>query len=243
MDAPRLAVVAARIALAAAIGVAVGVGIFLWIGSANDPGAGAPATPSGHVNGTTDPPPSGATTPTSGASADETDAEADAPAPGDDTDGSSAAPGANSPGIEAAPEPEESPRPPGVVGPLPTPPPLDVPAGPAAPIATRDDLVKGFPSDVIALADSSTVLSSSLTSDGERIQASLEATDTAPVADVIARYTERLVELGFTWSTAEAPDDSTAVSFTRKGHTVVISARPQAEGSLFTVFGIFDETR
>lgn len=244
MNAPRFRSVAVRIAFALALGAAIGVGIFLWTGA---PGPSSP--PSGPDAGRVSEPTTVPTPDSVGGAATDDGTADDGPAddaqdgrPDDDApDGSAGEPGANRPGIEAAPEPEESPRPPGAVGPLPERPDLDVPSGPRAPVSAVDALVDGFPTRVITVAAGSNVLSSSVSSDGGRLQASLEATSGRSVAEVMDHYTELFRDLGFTWSAADATVGGTAFSFTRDGHSVVVSARPQAEGSLYTVFGILDQ--
>lgn len=232
MKTSRLRSVAVRVALALALGAAIGVGVFLWTGA---PGASGPPAASAGPDGAR------ATAPPTPGTADDAAEDDTQEGSTDDAPPTTDQPGANSPGIEAAPEPEESPRPPGAVGEIPEQPDVAVPEGPRTPATVVDGLVDGFPADVIAIPAGSTVLSSSVSSDGDRLQASLEATNRGSVAEVMKQYTERFRELGFTWSTTDATAGATAFSFTRGGHTVVVSARPQAEGSLFTVFGILDQ--
>ncbi|KQY96778.1 hypothetical protein ASD19_09495 [Microbacterium sp. Root53] len=232
-----------RLAAAVAIGAAIGVGLFVWAGS---PGGGddRPAVEGTGGDATRTEAPAD-----EGRPADEApDDDADGPSPddgsadgGDPGDSDRDEPGANSPGIEMAPEPDPSASPPGSVGELPPRPDLEIPAGPDAPVSEVDGLVDGFPVEVIAVARTATVLSSSVSSDGSRLHASVEATDSRSVAEVMDGYTGLLGELGFTWTTIGATDGGTAISFTREGHVVVVSARPEAEGSLFTVLGILDE--
>jgi len=166
----------------------------------------------------------------------------DPPAPAPDATEAPAEPFTNSPGIEAPPEPDPTPTVPGAVGPLPTLPDVAVPAAPAEPVTAVDALVKGFPTDVLPLDAGSSVLSSSLAGDGDRLLATVEATDPASPDQVLARTTDQLVALGFTWSETPATSGSTARSFTRDGHMVVVSVRPQSDGSLFRIVGILDET-
>lgn len=236
MDAPRHGSLAARLAIGIALGALAGFGIFVWSGALgertavvgdSDAGSSGTASESGHPAPVEDE----TASPSPRASDDA----------GQDATPDAEEPVANSPGIEMAPTPDPSPRPPGAVGPLPTLPAVDVPPAPEEPATTVGAIVAGFPSTLIPMAATSTVLSSSVTADGGWIQASVEATDPGSVTEVLDRYIAAFRELGFTWSAADAASGSTAASFSRDGHTVVVSARPQAEGSLFTIVGILRE--
>ncbi|MFD1717161.1 hypothetical protein [Georgenia deserti] len=251
-------VVRGRVMLAVLVGAAAGLALFLWFRAADADGAvGDTATASVETPAEApDDPVSGSTPGGTGSTADDetggaggdggiggrgdTGGQSEARGSGDAEDGDGA--GANSPGIEMAPDADRSERPPGAVGPLPRTPALDVPEGPDAPESAVDALVDNFPTQLIDVAASSTVLSSSVSSDGHRLHVSVEATDTRSVAEVMERYTSALRELGFTATPANATAGSTATSYSRDGHSVVVSARPQTGGTRFTVVGSFDET-
>lgn len=247
-----------RVSAAVLAGGVLGVAIFLWLGPSGDPaaepggpGVAAAPTPRESQTGTPDP-----STPTSPAPAPAESADPGS-APGSDPDAPATqtpaprAPFTNSPGIEAAPEPtpdpgaqpgpDPTPSAPGAVGPLPALPEVPVPTVPEAPESAVDALVDGFPVDVLPLPSGSAVLSSSVSGDGGRMLATVETTDPADPAAVLQRWTDHLVGLGFTWGEAPATDGTTARSFLRDGHVVVVSVRPQADGSLVRVVGILAE--
>ncbi|MBO3662605.1 hypothetical protein [Microbacterium stercoris] len=235
---PRRAT-ALRVAAAVAAGGALGVGIYFGLDafdvlpSGDAPGAatqGGPPAPDARAGSSTSSP----------SKADDSADPADPSDPADPADPDR--PTVNQPGIEAAPQPSSSPAPPGAVGPLPVLPALVVPPGPASPETAQGALVASFPREVIALSDTATVLTSSASGDGRRLLVTVEASDTAPPADVLDRTTLRLVALGFTWSTTPAADGGDARTFLRDGHTVSVAVRPQADGALLRIVGILDET-
>ena len=239
---PRRAA-ALRVAAAVAAGGALGVGIYFGLDafdllpSGDAPSAatqGGPAAPDARSGSSTSAP----SDPGDSADPDDSADPADPSDPASDPD----RPTVNEPGIEAAPQPSSSPAPPGAVGPLPVLPALVVPDGPASPETAQGALVASFPREVIALSDTATVLTSSASGDGQRLLVTVEASDTAPPADVLERTTQRLVALGFTWSTTPAADGGDARTFLRDGHTVSVAVRPQADGALLRIVGILDET-
>lgn len=235
---------------ALALGVAVGLGVWAATrpGGDVDPAAATAGLADRTVDATAGTEGDDATAGTEGTGATAGTEEADGTAALPGADGSAGAgaadgtaPGANSPGIEAAPDADPDEPEAGTVGALPSLPALQVAAG-TEPASAVGSLVEGFPSEIISLAPSSTVLSSSVSSDGQRLQAAVEATDTRSVDEVLASYGETLGALGFAASQSPATAGSTAVTFTRSSHVVVVSARPQSDGALFTVAAVLDET-
>ncbi|MHB1064833.1 MAG: hypothetical protein ACYC1Z_10190 [Georgenia sp.] len=231
---------------AVALGVVVGLGV--WSLTRPSDGADVPAAtagpsaddtlgaPDGTAPSVLEPAPDVATGTDPGTDGPGPTSEDGGPAGGQVASGL----GANSPGIEMVPDVDPAAAEPGTVGALPSLPALEV-AGDTAPAFAVDALVAEFPTEVITLAPSSTVLSSSVSSDGRRLQASVQATDTGSVADVLAYFTDTLGALGFAATESPTTAGSTAVSFTRGPHVVVVNAHPQSGGAVFTVAGVLDE--
>lgn len=234
-----------------ALGVVVGLGVWAATrpGDDADPAAVASSTSDGTADATAGTQGAGATAGTEGTDATAgtqgTDGTGALPgADGSADTGASAgsdAQGANSPGIEGAPDVDPDEPEAGTVGALPTLPALQVAAG-TEPASAVGSLVAGFPSEVVTLTSSSTVLSSSVSGDGQRLQAAVEATDTRSVDEVLAYYGETLGALGFAAGESPATAGSAAVAFTRATNVVVVSARPQSDGALFTIVAVLDET-
>lgn len=98
-------------------------------------------------------------------------------------------------------------------------------------------LVAGFP-DAVPLAPKSTISTSSLDSDGTRVQASLEASTPESAADVTTYYEKLFAALGFPGTPSPAASGSTAVLFARGGESVTLTVTPSATGSRYSLFGV-----
>jgi hypothetical protein len=99
-------------------------------------------------------------------------------------------------------------------------------------------IVEGFPTQVISLAEESTVISSSVASGEDRIQAGLNAMSTIAPDEVLAFYTAAFAELGFVASAVPSSDASTTASFVRGPSTVTVTVSSAGGGSRYTVFGV-----
>jgi hypothetical protein len=121
--------------------------------------------------------------------------------------------------------------------------PADPPAAPivvgGAPVGASElkALVKDFPT-ALALAPGSSVLSSSVTSSGATMQATLEATTPTAAADVVGFYTDLFAALQLPGSPTAAASGSSAVTFARGTNSVTLTVTPAAEGSRYSLFGV-----
>ncbi|WP_166874836.1 hypothetical protein [Salinibacterium sp. ZJ450] len=151
-------------------------------------------------------------------------------APGSGSDGApGSAPGSGAPGTTPA-----DPTPP--VGPAPAP--LFVAPLPAT-ASAEGELTTGFPSQVVPLAPDSRVVSSSLASEGTRLQVGLTATSGTAAAAVLDHYQSVYGPLGFASRPADAVSGTTAWVFTRGENAVTVSVYQLDTGSAYTVFGTF----
>lgn len=99
-------------------------------------------------------------------------------------------------------------------------------------------LVTGFPSAVISLAPGSTVMFSSVASEGDRVQVGLSAMSTIAPAEVLAHYSTALAGLGLVAGSAPAVDGSTAAAFIRGPNTVTVTVLSVGGGTRYSVFGV-----
>lgn len=97
-------------------------------------------------------------------------------------------------------------------------------------------VVAGFP-DRIPVAPQSTVASSSVSSDGARLQATLAANTSLTVSDVLAFYTAAWAEVGLTGAPVPASDGSSAVAFSRGPNSITLTVTPTEAGCEYAVFG------
>lgn len=100
-------------------------------------------------------------------------------------------------------------------------------------------LVSGFPSQVMPTAPDSTVQSSSVTSEGTRLQATLSAHTTRSVEELFDFYRVTLAPFGLYDSPTAAPSGSTAISFTRDTGSIVLTATTDGKGTTYVAFGSF----
>lgn len=91
-------------------------------------------------------------------------------------------------------------------------------------------VVKGFPTTVVPIPEGLTVVSSSVSASGDRLQVGLQAsTDSAP-ADVQAAYVAELSAAGFAVGDSPALPGSTATSFTRGPDGLVLTVTARTGG-------------
>lgn len=221
---PSLRTVGIICAAVVVAGVATVVGITIWAngpapaaqaGRSSTPGqiatTSGPATPggsSGAVGGTVP-----GTASSSGAGA--TAQAAPAPTP---TDASEL-----SPGVPQTPPTQPAPSL------LPTGPSLTGPLPPAA-SARGEQLVVGFPAQVVPVLDGIQVVSSSVASEGLRLQVGLEASSSADPATVTSRYATTFRDAGFVLEPSPALPGSTATQFTRGPDGVVLTVSGRVGG-------------
>jgi hypothetical protein len=172
---------------------------------------------------------------------------------GTSTPGSTGAPDGASPG-DGSPgaTPAGTARTPGTAGSVVEGPPVTGPAtGPLAARATpapgatpvphlttplpatasvRGSLVKGFPVAIVPVPAGATVVSSSVASDGSRLQVGLEATTAATPTDVRNYYVRALTAAGFAPSVAPADPGASATAFMRGNEGLVLTLRERMGG-------------
>lgn len=142
----------------------------------------------------------------------------------------------------------------GKEAPVATPTPFALPrSSPPAPLisaplpkaaSARGAIAAGFPRTVITLAPRSSVIFSSVSSEGSRLQAGLEATSSLAPREVIAYYRKALSALGLVANAAPAVAGSTAWAFVRDASTVTVTAAPDPSGgSRYFVHGVLSLER
>lgn len=103
--------------------------------------------------------------------------------------------------------------------------------GPAPSDATtQGSLVAGFPSSVVPVPDGVVVVTSSVSGQGTRVQATLLGSSAAAPADVQAAYAGALAREGFAGAPTATADGSTAVTYSRGVDGVVVSVRARLGG-------------
>jgi hypothetical protein len=137
--------------------------------------------------------------------------------------------------VEAGAQPE-----PGQPAPIPLPPLMtgDLPADASALLR----IVAGFPS-VIPIAEQSTVVASSVSSSGNRVQATLEATTTQSPASVTEYYRAVFAALSLPGTSTPASGNSNGTVFSRGGDSVTLTVKPDGDGAHYSLFGAIDVTR
>ncbi|KQR12213.1 hypothetical protein ASF78_13765 [Cellulomonas sp. Leaf334] len=114
--------------------------------------------------------------------------------------------------------PDTAPPGPSLTGPLP------------ATGSANGAVVKGFPTTVVPLPDGLTVVSSSVSASGSRLQVGLQASSDSAPAEVQAAYVGALSADGFTVGDSPALPGSTATSFTRGPDGLVLTVRERTGG-------------
>lgn len=100
-------------------------------------------------------------------------------------------------------------------------------------------LATGYPSEALPAAPGSKVRTSSVASEGTHLQVSLTARTSAAVTEVVAFYRTALARYGMYDTPSPALNGATAVSFTRGGNSVTVTATPGSAGTSYVVFGAF----
>lgn len=100
-------------------------------------------------------------------------------------------------------------------------------------------IVEGFPSTVLPPLPGSKVRTTSISSDSPKLQVSLTATTSGSVTDVVDFYRQALAKFGMYDTAAPALDGATAVTYTRDGNAVTLTATPSDAGTSFVLFGTF----
>ena len=114
--------------------------------------------------------------------------------------------------------------------------PVPVPPGPSltGPLPATGNangaVVKGFPTAVVPIPESLTVVSSSVSASGDRLQVGLQASSDSAPADVQAAYVAALSAAGFAVEDSPALPGTTATSFTRGPDGLVLTVRGRTGG-------------
>jgi len=101
--------------------------------------------------------------------------------------------------------------------------------------AASGRLVKGYPK-ALRPVSGTTVVTSSVSPSGKRLQISLEGTTKASADAVLTAYRTRLVARGFRERPAPAVGGSTAVAFTRGPNKITLTTTPGSRTS-YIVYG------
>jgi hypothetical protein len=107
------------------------------------------------------------------------------------------------------------------------------------PGAAEGELVPGFPSDLLPTPDGAAVISSSVATEGDHMQAGVSATSTLTPDEVVAFYRAAYASLGLTDRQTNAIPGSTAYAFSRGDNTITLTVTPADSGSAFSLFGAF----
>ncbi|MCY7325294.1 MAG: hypothetical protein LH605_04090 [Microbacteriaceae bacterium] len=101
------------------------------------------------------------------------------------------------------------------------------------------EFVEGFPQEIIPLAPDSEIESTSLAVEGDRVQAGLSASSTNAAEAVIEHYRAAFTALGLTERETDAVAGSTALVFTRGPDNITLTVAERADGTAYTVVGVF----
>lgn len=104
-----------------------------------------------------------------------------------------------------------------------------------------DRIVAGFPS-VMPLAAQSTVLTSSISSSGTRLQATLDATSELSPTMVADFYRSAFAALSLAGSDVPATEGSIGMIFSRGRDSVTLTVTPRGDGTRYSLFGVLDVT-
>jgi hypothetical protein len=107
------------------------------------------------------------------------------------------------------------------------------------PGAAEGELVPGFPSDLLPIPAGAAVISSSVATEGDHMQAGVTATSTLTADEVVTFYQATYASLGLTDRQTNAIPGSTAYAFSRGDNTITLTVTPAESGSAFSLFGAF----
>ncbi len=96
--------------------------------------------------------------------------------------------------------------------------------------AANGAVVTGFPTAVVPVPDGLTVVSSSVSASGDRLQVGLQASSDSAPTDVTAAYVAALGGAGFAVGDSPALPGSTATAFTRGPDGLVLTVRDRIGG-------------
>lgn len=100
-------------------------------------------------------------------------------------------------------------------------------------------LVDGFPTAVLPQLPGSKVATSSVAADSPNLQVSLTGTTSGSVTDVVDFYRQALAKFGMYDAAAPALGGATAVTYSRDGNAVTLTATPGKSGTSYALYGTF----
>ncbi|MGO4535837.1 hypothetical protein [Leifsonia sp. 2MCAF36] len=105
--------------------------------------------------------------------------------------------------------------------------------------SAKGKLVSGYPESVIPPAPGSKIATSAIATQGERLQASLTATTTLSVADLLAYYRTSLAKYGMYDVPAPASSGAIAFTFQRGDNVVTLTSRAAGGSNSYILYGAF----
>jgi hypothetical protein len=160
-------------------------------------------------------------------------------------DPSGPGPSTPTPGLTAGPLPEATPTtgsevlPPTATGDPQQPRPTTQPPLVSAPLPASgtksDGLVKGFPTKIMGPAPKSTVISSSIASQGTSMQVTLVARSTASADSVRAHYEKLWASLGL----RAGLDANGSPAYSGAHESITVTADKTGTGTRYTIYGVF----
>ncbi|GIT79661.1 hypothetical protein LLS1_13300 [Leifsonia sp. LS1] len=100
-------------------------------------------------------------------------------------------------------------------------------------------IVEGFPDILVPQLQGSKVSTSSVASDSPNLQVSLTGTTSGSVTDVVEFYRQALAKVGMYDTAAPALGGATAVTYSRDGNAVTLTATPGDSGTSYALYGTF----
>ncbi|MEC5184922.1 hypothetical protein RCH12_002393 [Cryobacterium sp. MP_3.1] len=114
---------------------------------------------------------------------------------------------------------------------------VSLPLPPTA--SSTGTVVGGFPTDVMPGIPESVIDNTSVATEGDRMQAALEARTSLGTTDVLAFYRQHFAPLGLLESPTTAAKRSTTLSFARGDDSITLAVTAVAGGSSYVLFGAF----
>lgn len=100
-------------------------------------------------------------------------------------------------------------------------------------------VVAGFPTDVMPGIPESLIDNTSVATEGDRMQAALEARTSLETTDVLAFYRQHFAPLGLLESPTTTAKRSSTLSFARGDDSITLAVTAVAGGSTYVLFGAF----
>ncbi|QYH36948.1 hypothetical protein [Salinibacterium sp. M195] len=101
------------------------------------------------------------------------------------------------------------------------------------------ELVAGFPTSVISLPPSSEVVSSAITIEGDRMQATVVATTDTSEDMVQSYFADAFTALGLQGSDTPAASGTTATTWSNGTDSIIVATTAEGEVTRFSIFALF----